>query len=297
MAYEDFEISTENGQPIELYLFKYKNSTYAYTSAQKTQSINIDGNDYTFTPEYIKRSDSLVLEASDSQQETCIISMSRTSNVALLFKGAPPEEDTLTVEIFRLHGKNVLDYIRMLRGTISQVVFQGSEAQMTIIIENVLIRNIPRGKLGYYCQNCIYDSKCRLDYNNYGVVCWLDGGMSGLTLTSSNLMERESGYFTEGYMIMGSSIRQIAKHENNRIIIKYPIAPNELKDEFRVYPGCGCLFSVCASRFGNTDNFSGIPYQTPYDAYYHPVSNRLPYWVDGNIVYRDTGMRLYTMNL
>lgn len=292
MPYETFEISTEGGQPIELYFFKYGNSTYAYTSSQKSQSITIDGNSYTFAPTYIKRSDSLILETSGSQQETCVISVARTNNVALLFKGAPPEADTLTVEIFRLHGRNILDYIRMLRGTISQVVFQDSEAQMTVIIENVLIRNIPRGKLSYYCQNCIYDSKCGLNYSDYELSCWLDGGMHGLTLTSSNLSQRSNDYFTEGYMVMGHTIRQIAKHDNNTINIKYPIAPNELQDTFKVYPGCKCLFNVCAERFGNTDNFSGVPYQEPYDAYYHPVSNRLPYWVDGNIVYRHTNGKI-----
>lgn len=297
MAYSDFEISIENGQPIELYLFKYKDSTYAYTSSQKSQTITIGNISYVFSPTYIKRSDSLVLEASDTQQETCTISVARTNNVALLFKGAPPEEDTLSVDVYRLHGKNNLDYIRMLHGTINQVVFQGSEAQLTIIIENVLIRNIPRGKLSYYCQNCIYDSKCGLNPSNYQLLCYLDGGMQGLTLTSSNLMERENGYFTEGYMVMGNSIRQIALHNFNKIIIKYPIAPNEMKDKFTVYPGCRCLFDTCATRFGNTDNFSGIPYQAPYDAYYHPVSNRLPYWIDGNIVYRNTNGTLYSMNL
>ena len=296
MSYSTFEVSTENGQPIELYLFKYSGNTYAYTSSQKSQSIEIDGVTYVFSPAYIKRGDSLNLETSDTQQETCTISVARTNNVALLFKGAPPEEDALSVEIYRLHGQNVLDYIRMLRGTINQVVFKDSEAQLTIVIENVLFRNIPRGKLSYYCQNCIYDAKCKLNPANYMLTCYLDGGMSGLTFKSSNLMERESGYFTEGYMIMGNSIRQITVHDNDRITIKYPLPPNELKDKFVVYPGCKCLFSVCATRFGNTDNFSGVPYQAPYDVYHHPVSNRLPYWVNGNIVYRNTGMKLYDGN-
>ena len=106
---------------------------------------------------------------------------------------------------------------------------------MTVIIENVLIRNIPRGKLSYYCQNCIYDSKCGLNYSDYELSCWLDGGMHGLTLTSSNLSQKSSDYFTEGYMVMGHTIRQIAKHDNNTITIKYPIAPNELKNTFKVY--------------------------------------------------------------
>lgn len=297
MSYNDFEISTESGHPIELYLFKYGNSIYTYTSSQSSKSISIDGISYVFTPEYIKRSDGLILETSGTQQETCTISVSRNNNVALLFKGAPPEGDTLTVDIYRLHGRNVLDYIRILSGTISQVVFNGSEAQLTIIIENVLIRNIPRGKLSHYCQNCIYDAKCGLNPDNYMVQCYLDGGMDGLTLISSNLKERPSGYFTEGYMRMGNSLRQITLHSVDRITIKYPIMKNELTDKFTVYPGCGCLFETCATRFGNTDNFSGIPYQVPYDAYYHPVSNSLPYWVNGNIVERDTNGRLHTPSL
>ena len=58
------------------------------------------------------------------------------------------------------------------------------------------------------------------------------------------------------------------------------------------------LGANCARRFGNTDNFNGIPYIPPYNVYKHNgYSGRLPYWVDGNIVVRDTKGTIYTMGL
>ena len=153
MSYENNEVSIEKAQPLELYKFSYNGIIYTYTSAQRPYTIG----GFTFSPEYIHRSETLKLNTSNSEQETCTITVSRTNNVALLYQGAPPEQDTVTVQIFRIHGTLSSDYIRILYGTISQVRFSGSEAILTITIENVFTKNIPVGTLSYFCQNNIFD--------------------------------------------------------------------------------------------------------------------------------------------
>lgn len=289
MAYSTLELSTENGNPIELYLFTYNNVNYAYTSSQyyQTVSVSTGSSQIVFNPEYIKRGDNLVLGDSGGNVETCTITLLRTNSVALLYQGSPPEAGKVRVEVFRKHGENNSDVIKIIDGSVSQVTFRDSEAELTITIEDVLNRYIPRGTLSYLCQNCIYDERCTLNAFNYQLDCILDGAMNGLWLYSKDLLKVEDGYITDGIMRMGNCLRTVKLHKGEGILIKYPIPLSERSLNFTVYPGCNGLFTECAKKFNNTDNFSGIPYIQPYDAFTHPV-DKGAYWIDGNIVIRDT---------
>ena len=296
MSFDIYETSIEYAQPIELYYFSYGEDSYAYTSTYYIQTIAIQDNLITFVPEYIKRSDSLKQSDSSNNLETCVITVPRSNAVAMLFQGTPPELDSVHVQVFRKHGEDDGEYIRILRGIISQVRFSGSDAELTVTIEHILTRNIPRGKLSYFCQNCVYDKKCTLNRDDYKMLCHKDNEGWSLTIKSDDLSDIDDGYYTGGYMQMGNSFRQIVKHSGNTVRIKYPINSVDRKDEFYVFPGCDNLFSTCHTRFGNTENFTGVPYQMPYNAFKHSTTKGV-YWVDGNIVFRDTDRKLYTMNL
>lgn len=304
MAYSLDETSVDSGNPVELYLFSYDNKKFTYTSSQYYQSVNVveeDGtiNYYTFNPDYIRRGDNLILGDSSGNIETCTITVPRTNSVALLYQGAPPELDTVRVSVYRKHGEGFTDTVRILAGTVSQVCFKGSDAELTITVESVLNRRIPRGTLSHYCQNCIYDERCTLSKAAWEAQCRVDysiGGIDGLWVYSSDLALFPDDYFTDGYMQMGSCFRSIQKHTDRRILLKYPIPESEKTIPFTVYPGCNGLFTICADKFHNTDNFSGVPYIEPYDAFLHPV-DKGAYWVDGNIVYRDTRGAVHTMQL
>ena len=292
MSYDEIENSIEDGNPIELYMFTYKDTKYLYTSSQYNQSYLIGGEHYVFDAEYIHRSESLKLGDSSGTKETCEITVLRTNSIALLYQGAPPEEDTIRLQIFRVHGENNTDFIQMVDGIVTQVKFSGSEAVLTITIENILSRNIPKGTLSYFCQNRIYDSRCFLDMCNFGVKCYVKS-RSNLKLYSDQLLVPQGDdYFVDGFIKMGNCYRQIITHKNNYIKIKYPITNSDLSGSFMAYPGCSNLFTICARRFHNTDNFSGIPYIQPYNAYKHKVINDCAYWVDDAVIRRDTNGEL-----
>lgn len=287
MSYDDIENSVSSGEPIELYKFTYNSQDYTYTSSLRSQSVVIDGSQMTFYPEYIKRDSSLKLGSQDNSVETTKIYVKRTNSIALLYQGAPPEEGTVSVTIYRYHKDDNEDIKILARGIVSQVSFSGSEATLTITIENLLNRNIPRGTFSYYCQNTIYDNKCELVEGDYALTCYVDGGFTGLTIYSTNLREKPSGYFTDGYIKMGGSYRAITLHEDNHITIKYPIAESDKQGSFTVYPGCNGLYLTCHSKFNNTDNFTGVCYCKPID----PVKNRTGlggYWINTSVLTRDT---------
>lgn len=290
------EISIQDAQPIELYIFTYKNVDYTYTSSGYAKSAYINDKWFVFNPDYIKRGDSLKTGNSSGNVETTTITVSRSNNVALLYQGAPPEDDMVRVRVYRVHGYNDSDYALILRGVVTQVTFDGSYAELTITIENVLNRLIPRGRLSYYCQNIIYDNKCRLESDAFALQCYLDRSVNGLKLFSTNLRERPSGWAEQGFLKMGNSYRAIVRAENDWIQIKYPIRSSDWQGSFKVYPGCENTFATCARKFGNTDNFSGVPYIMPYNAFTHPTGKGV-YWVYENVIYRDTGGRVYNIGL
>ena len=279
--YSEDELSVDNANPVELYLFTYDGANYCYTSSLYAITQYIDGQQYSFVPDYIKRSDSLRLGDSSGTSENCIITVNRTNNVALLFQGAPPEQGSIKVEVWRQHGESVsnANIIRLLRGVVSQVRFNGSEAELVITIENLLRREIPRGRLSYFCQNIIYDNKCALSENAYKLNCRMDEDtLDDLYIKADDLLSVEDGYFTDGFMVMGNCYRQIKEHKGDTIRIKYPIPQYARQRNFYVLPGCNNLFIECHEKFNNTDRFSGVCYQQPYDAFKHPVVKGA-YWV------------------
>lgn len=298
-SFTEKELSVDNADPSELYLFKYNNQEYGFTSADNS----IVANGVVYTATHIYRGDSLVLNDSGSSVETCNITVSRTNPVALLYQGAPPELSTVSVTVYRRYD-NDTEMITILYGTISQVSFKGSEAELLITIESILSRNIPNGKLSYYCQNCIYDNKCKLDANNFVAYAYVPGGLLHVdnTLTTihniqftGSLESYPDHYFDGGYAVIGTSKRSIVSHVGTMLQISYPInLSDRTVTTFKVYPGCSSIFSICGDRFHNTDHFSGVPYVQPYNAYTHPVSADHAYWINGNVIIRDTDGNVYS---
>ena len=291
MSYDLDETSVSESNPIECYRFEYNNKSYCYTSSQYTQVLE----GYVYTPEYIERGSSLKLGDSGGTVETCTIDVPRSNTVAMLYQGAPPELSSVRVRVYRLHGSATDDFLTILDGVVSQVRLKDSTAELTITIENVLNRYIPRGVLSYSCQNCIYDEKCCLKSEDYAFRCTVSG-WEGLVIQSNELRDKPSGYFTDGYIRMANSVRAIAWHEDNKIGIKYPINEDEKQGSYFAYPGCSQLFKFCHERFNNTDNFNGVPYIQPYSAYNH-ATTRGTYWVNGNVIVRDSKGVIYTPNL
>lgn len=291
MSFISDETSVDSAEPIEVYMFTYNGLSYTYTSSKSTVILTIDGNKVSFSPEYIERSESLTLGSPTDSKEACVISVLRNNDVALLYQGAPPEQDSVNVKVYRIHGDSPDDYVKLVDGIVSQVRFKDSKAELTINIENVLIRNVPRGKLSYYCQNCVYDDKCKVNEDAYTIRVGVDK-IDKLMIKSSTIGGYEDGYFTDGYIKMGNAFRQIREHKGDTIYIKYPINAQDREDSFTIRPGCDNLFYTCATKFHNTDNFSGVPYIEPYNAFRNPVGKGA-YWIRDDVIVRDTNGRIY----
>lgn len=279
-----YETSVENGNPVELYMFTHVGVQYLYTSAD-VDITYIDGNNtYLFKSEYIKRGGDLKVGGSDS--ETCTINVKRTNSIAMLFQGSPPESPT-DITIYRMHTNDSTKADVIMVGNISQCSLDGSEATLNATMESYMGKEIPRGKLQYYCNNTLFDANCGLDEELYTDVCKLDIGYTSLSVSSTDIGKKEDGYYTGGVIIMGDSIRQVLSHTGTTVTIKYPFPKSVITGSFTISAGCDALFTSCATKFNNTSEFTGVPYTEPTDSIKNPTGHGT-YWISTGYIKRDT---------
>jgi len=279
----DYEMTALDGSPVECFYFEYLGIIYTYTSADTAIKYSLNGTTYTFNPEYIKRGDTLKVGGSDS--EACSINVKRTNPIAMLFQGSPPEA-TVQVRVGRIHLADTSKLDIIICGNVSQCTFDGSEAELTITVENYMNKEIPRGKLQYYCNNFLFDKNCMLNEDNYKITCYVDLGITSLSIRSSDLKAKPDGYFNNGVVVIGNSIRTVTSHIGDTIYLKYPINTESMLGSFTIVPGCDGIFRTCAVKYSNTLNFTGVPYTKP--ASDDISKGAVCYWIDSVAIKRDT---------
>lgn len=281
----EYEESIYNSQPLECYKFTYAGVAYLFTSAGQKVVVSTPTGDETYNSEYIKRVEISPVSSGGSSQASSI-KVKRSNSIAMLWQGSPPEQK-VTVEVIRLHSMSNYKYDIILRGTVSMVNFEEEEAELIVTLEDYLKKEIPCGVLSYTCNNVIYDSKCKLQEDDYKIFCYLDIGIDGLYVKSTKLAEYEDGYFDNGYLIFGNSKRSILEHKGNYVKLKYPFNKDDITGSFYVLAGCDCLLKTCHLKFNNADNFNGVPYCPPTNSEKHK-NGVGAYWVDSTMIRRDT---------
>ena len=122
MSLNDYETSTDRGQPVELYLFQYGDNEgriVAYTNAE--QEIEYDGN--TYTPIAIER-DNVATEGRGEGQELSV-KLPLNCELSELFRVFPPGR-VVTLTIRQGHLPNPDDPVEFTEGDMWPVVWVGA---------------------------------------------------------------------------------------------------------------------------------------------------------------------------
>jgi uncharacterized phage protein (TIGR02218 family) len=282
-----YEKLIEGGQPVELYKFTQKDINYFYTSNHKDVSITIKNEGQVRTEkyfaDYIERAE-IRPNTSGNTASDMQITVWKDHPVAKLFQGAPPEK-SVEVRIYRAHAENIDKYDVVFYGIISQANFQESKCNLTAKLENWLDKELPNGMYQYFCKNMIYDQNCRLSKADWQVNIFVDK-VEELKIYSMQFANYEDGYFTGGCLYYDDQIRMIDSHKGNIVTVRYPFLRDPHNDVV-VTPGCDHLFSVCAKKFKNIENFTGCPYIPPTDSEKNPTGKGV-YWVDSSVIERDS---------
>lgn len=286
------ETSVDTGQPIELYVFMYGDINYLFTSDAQNITIPMsDGTTKTFYADTIQREN--IKPGSSGSSEACIIRVDKDNSIAKLYEGAPPET-AIKVFVYRLHANDLNRYDIVMRANITQVQFSDSECQLTCTMDAWLQKELPNGMNQYYCGHSIFDHNCKLQKSDFMISALIDK-VDGAAIYSSAFAGYADGYFAGGRLYYGDSVRMIASHIGNCVILKYPFMETP-RNTVSVVPGCDQLFTTCAKRYANTLNFSGIPYCPPTDPEKNPTGQGA-YWIDSLVIQRDTDGNVGTISL
>lgn len=290
------EKSVDGAEPIEFYQFAQKDMKYYYTSNHEDISLTIeeDGKKRTekYFADYIERAE-IRPNTSGTTAGDMRITVSKDHPVAKLFQGAPPET-SVEVRIYRAHAIDINRYDIVFRGVISQATFEDSTCALTAKFENWLDKEVPNGMYQYFCKNLIFDHNCRLKKADWQVNIFVDKVIE-LKIYSEQFADFEDGYFAGGCLYFDGQIRMIDTHKGNVATVRYPFL-REPRNDAVATPGCSHLFSVCAKRFANTENFTGCPYMPPTDSEKNPVGKGA-YWMDSSVIHRDSKGFVGTIDL
>lgn len=285
MAFNDKEISTQDGRLAALYRLDWGRTAWFYTSADRAITRDEEVNGETVAVTYLPKavSDSGMTQGASSQND---FQMNGPSDLEIvrLFRGSPPS-DTITLTVRRQHvGED--DAPIYWKGTV-QNVKRPSDAKCVVIgqpISASLKRTGLRLCWTRECPHFIYDAGCKVLPADHAVAGMLRA-FNGNTMTV--LMEpQEDGWFLGGYVEWEASDegtierRMIEGQENISVLVAGMATPATvlkimglvdfitIGDAVTAYPGCSRVPDICDGRFDNLENYGGfdkMPGKSPFN--------------------------------
>lgn len=272
MAFDDFEVSTDEGESIALYEFRWGSVYWRYTSADRAIT-------YPEGSENVYQAVSIMdngMTQGGSDQNDFTITLQSNLPIVNLFKGTPPSS-TIWVTVRRRHRDDPDDEAAVWWiGRVANVkrLENQAEAEARCIS---LLSMFKRGGLrltwGRNCPHVVYDSQCRVA----AALHEYERTILEVTTTTVKITVATTpveGTFTGGYVewdrggggtLERRGIEEMISDTEVRIFGKTDgLAPG---DTIWLYPGCNRTAEVCQNGFGNIANNGGfrfMPGDSPF---------------------------------
>jgi len=262
MVFATDEVSVDDGQPVELYRFRMRDTTtyWRYTSA--AYDIDYDGNTYVATPGLSR---SGVEETDDFLKTDLKLQMPSSHEFPTLFIYYIPD-GTIDFTLFRGHGSSFIQYWDGVIKVVNPIepdgyagIICGPHTDSTQ--SPFLIRTYQR-----VCDVPLYSTPCGINKSSYAV-SGLITAVSGLTVTSSVFGLKADDYFTGGYFDANGYKRKIKSHTGSVITLISQSPGIAVGNSGVAYPGCDHLRATCISKYNNILNYRGcdwIPDDEPF---------------------------------
>lgn len=273
MAFNDAEISTQDGRPLALYLIVWGSTVWAYTSADRnitrSEIINGEATDVEYLA--LAVSDKGMVQGGSAAND---FTLDCPANIPIvdLFRGTPPSE-SIWLTVRRKHEGEVDAPIYWI-GNVTNVKRLGdADAQ---VIGKPLTASFKRTGLRLCwtreCPHFLYDASCRVDPEDFRTDA-LVTALTGNTVTMDALGAHPDGYFNGGFISWeitdeGTVERRMIESHTGLTLTMLGLTDGlEIGDAVAVYPGCDRSPTTCNSKFANLPNFGGfdfMPGQTPF---------------------------------
>lgn len=253
MSFFDREKSAYGGQPLELYRFAMGDQEWAFTSADHEVVLS---ETEKYPPLYIKRGG--FTRGGDTNKSTLEIEVAASNPVALLYRNGWLAKAVM-VTILRRHYEDT-ESVMIWRGRVTGCKWAGSTATLTSDAATTLFQRVGlRRVFQVGCPHPLYGPACRLDAGAWqvsGTVTEVKGSLAAIAAAAAHA----DGYFLGGMLLFGVEYRLIVGHEKNQITLIDGIAGLAAGATVTLWPGCDRSTGCCADRFGNLDNYGGLPF-------------------------------------
>jgi len=206
--------------------------------------------------------------AADLEITTMKIKVANITEPTVQFIANNPVE-LFWVSVYRVHKAHPDETPSIIfLGQIQTVRFSGTAAEVTVAgFENFLKRQIPVYRYQKICNNSLFDEKCGLDRSNFDQdVTVSDIDDTNLVIEATGMSTPYPNYYRYGYAeftVPGTSITRramIASNSGEEFTLSYRLYGLEVGNTVTIYPGCNKQTNSCTLKFGNIDNFFGMPH-------------------------------------
>lgn len=257
MTYEARENSTQDGRPIELYIFTLGATEWCYTSAD--ENLTVDGKVFRAVP--IKNPGFNV--TGEAASDALSIEAPSSIGPAQLFMMVPPSQ-TIWIVIWRKHeGED--EFLVSYQGEVSQINFP-MPGKCIVTCETLSASLHREGlRIGWSrtCPYAVYDpDTCKKDKATMAVPI-IVLGVIGNDVISDEVGSYAEDFFTGGMIewddpYRGHEIRLIEKHVNNTLTMFNSAQGAYVGMIAVVYRGCKQTVASCI-ELENYDNYGGVP--------------------------------------
>lgn len=252
MSYAGFETSVHSGEPVELYRFQRGLDGWRYTSSDAA----FTHLSQTYEPYPFSRPEA---------NQTVEIAKGRldlktpldTPIVTELL--ASPLLAMIELTIYRRH-RGDPEVTEFWHGYVSGMQMEGDEAVISCEQFATNLRRIGRQRPAQrLCPHALFDGGCGLTAAAFGVSGSLISA-TGATFVSGTFASQANGWWVGGMISAGNTQRMIVAHATDTVTLTSGIPGLAPGAPFTVYPGCDHTPAACNSKFGNINNFGGLPW-------------------------------------
>lgn len=262
-TYKQFEISVDDGLPVELYEIAYSSKVWRYTT--NVEDVDFEGNKYFAIA--IKRGETE--DNSDATKANMEIHIARDSEIGSLFTVTAPSEP-ITITIRQYHA--LLGYqqpnqqvIAVWKGRVTNVSWQGSELVLTAeSVFSSMLRLGATRKYSRMCSHVLYGEACGVNRANFTTE-QVAASVVGTVLSIPH--GQDADWWAGGYISYtnhetgAAEFRQIVASTPNTITLNsIPIGLKAGVTSVKLYAGCDHRLQTCKAKFDNAANYGGQPF-------------------------------------
>lgn len=266
MAFNNIEISNDDGKPIALYEFARVGKVWRYTTAD--QNIIFGNVTYLAVP----GSDNGITQSGDSDTDTLQITLPYDADVCKQYERTPTS-DEVRVIIRRMHFEDdeaPVIWVGSVTG------YSRPDIVSRVFSCNTLSISFTMGGLrlawGRNCPHMLYDRNCTIDKALFAVpTTAVIADAQTLTIVDGANFPDDyfSGGFAEWEIEPGVFERRgITSHLATQFILFGTSDWFTSGGNIVLYPGCNRIIQTCNDKFNNLPNYGGfanLPGKSPFD--------------------------------